>query len=67
MKREEEMLPAWDALLSAGARLQKIVPGAVLVGGTAAAVFARHRFSLVIGFVTHLAAGRLATIIQSED
>ena len=38
-------LPDWDALLSAAARLQQIVPGAVLVGGTAAALVAQHRFS----------------------
>jgi hypothetical protein len=38
-------MPDWEALLSAASRLQALVPGAVLVGGTAAAVFARHRFS----------------------
>lgn len=35
----------WDDLLRAAARLQRIVPDAVLVGGTAAAEFARHRMS----------------------
>ena len=39
-------LPEWEALLSSAARLQKIVPGAVLVGGTAAATYAHHRISL---------------------
>ncbi len=38
-------LPDWDAVLSAAARLQTLVPGAVLVGGTAAAIHAHHRFS----------------------
>lgn len=38
-------LPPWDAVLSAAARLQKLVPGAVVVGGTAAALHAHHRFS----------------------
>lgn len=33
-------LPDWDRVLSAAARLQGIVPDAVLVGGTAAAVYA---------------------------
>ena len=32
-------------VLSAAARLQRLVPKAVLVGGTAAAIYARHRFS----------------------
>ena len=39
-------LPEWEALLSSAARLQRIVPEAVLVGGTAAASFAHHRISL---------------------
>jgi hypothetical protein len=35
----------WDQLLDAAAELQGLVPGAVLVGGTAAAVHLRHRYS----------------------
>ena len=38
-------LPDWEQVLSAAAHLQRIVPEAVLVGGTAAAVHARHRLS----------------------
>ena len=38
-------LPDWERLLSSAARLQKIPPGAVLVGGTAASVHVHHRFS----------------------
>lgn len=40
-----DSLPDWDEVLSAAARLQTLVPDAVLVGGTAAAVYARHRLS----------------------
>lgn len=36
---------AWDDVLRAAVRLQRIVPDAVLVGGTAAARFAHHRVS----------------------
>ena len=39
-------LPDWERLLAAERHLQYLVPGAVLVGGTAAAVHARHRVSL---------------------
>ena len=35
----------WDALLSSVAHLRKILPEAVLVGGTAAALYAHHRVS----------------------
>jgi hypothetical protein len=39
-------LPEWERLLVAERHLQELVPGAVLVGGTAAALHARHRKSL---------------------
>ena len=35
----------WELVLSSAAHLQRIVPDAVLVGGTASAVHAKHRFS----------------------
>ena len=38
-------LPDWELVLSAAARLQSILPEAVLVGGTASAIHAGHRFS----------------------
>lgn len=38
-------LPEWDRLLSSAAHLQRILPSAVLVGGSAAALHAHHRFS----------------------
>lgn len=40
-----DTLPEWERLLSSAARLQKILPAAVLVGGSAAALHVRHRFS----------------------
>jgi hypothetical protein len=41
----ERNLPEWEQLLSAAAHLQELLPGATLVGGTAVAIFARHRLS----------------------
>jgi len=38
-------LPDWEEVLSSAARLQGVLPEAVLVGGTAAALHTRHRFS----------------------
>jgi hypothetical protein len=38
--------PDWERLLAHAAMLQAKLPGAVLVGGTAAAVHARHRLSV---------------------
>jgi hypothetical protein len=42
----EESLQDWERLLAAERHLQSLVPGTVLVGGTAAALHARHRMSL---------------------
>lgn len=41
-----EDLPDWERLLAAERHLQALVPGTVLVGGTAAALHAGHRTSL---------------------
>jgi hypothetical protein len=38
-------LPEWDRILTAAAHLQELLPGAVLVGGTASAIHAEHRLS----------------------
>lgn len=38
-------LPDWEKILSAACRLQQLLPDAVLVGGTAAALHASHRKS----------------------
>jgi hypothetical protein len=43
---ESPDLPEWERLLSAERHLQALVPGAVLVRGTAAALHAGHRRSL---------------------
>jgi Nucleotidyl transferase AbiEii toxin, Type IV TA system len=42
---KDQPLPEWEQVLSAAARLQTLLPEAVLVGGTASAIHASHRFS----------------------
>ena len=51
MSGKSAALPEWEAVLSAAAHLQQILPGAVLVGGTAAAIHAGHRLSQDAGHV----------------
>ncbi len=41
----QEKITDWERLLRAAAEIQQIVPKAILVGGTAAAIHAKHRFS----------------------
>ena len=45
MSKNTAPLPDWELVLSSAARLQSILPDAVLVGGTASAIYAGHRFS----------------------
>ncbi|MBU0511787.1 MAG: hypothetical protein KJ638_08830 [Chloroflexi bacterium] len=40
------ILPEWEQVLSSAAHLQRILPETVLVGGTAAAMYAEHRLSI---------------------
>lgn len=40
-----DILPDWEQVLASAAHLQRILPGTVLVGGSAAAVYAQHRLS----------------------
>jgi hypothetical protein len=40
-----DTLPEWERVLSAAAHLQRILPDAVLVGGSVSAVYAAHRLS----------------------
>lgn len=40
-----DTLPEWEQVLAAATHLQRILPGAVLVGGSAVAVYAAHRLS----------------------
>ncbi|MBN1604442.1 MAG: hypothetical protein JW915_22730 [Chitinispirillaceae bacterium] len=43
MSRSE--LPDWEKVLSSASHLQQLLNDAVLVGGTAAAIYSKHRFS----------------------
>jgi hypothetical protein len=45
MPKHTAPLPDWELVLSSAAHLQRILPDAVLVGGTASAIHAEHRFS----------------------
>jgi hypothetical protein len=43
---KNDSLPEWERVLSSAAHLQRVLPDAVLVGGTAAAAHAAHRLSV---------------------
>lgn len=56
-----------DEVLRSAANLQELVPDAVLVGGTAAALHARHRVSFVHDHVLSDLAERYSTILEAVE
>ena len=54
MPKHTAPLPDWELVLSSAAHLQRILPDAVLVGGTASAIHAEHRFSRDADVLTDL-------------
>jgi len=58
--------PDWERLLAAERHLQALVPGTVLVGGTAAALHARHRTSLDGDHVLEDLRGRFDDVLVIE-
>ncbi|GMU62997.1 MAG: hypothetical protein AMXMBFR34_47600 [Myxococcaceae bacterium] len=57
-------LPDWEKLLAAERHLQALLPGTVLVGGTAAALHAGHRRSLDAGHVLVDLRGRFDEVLR---
>lgn len=61
------MMPALDDVLEKAAQLQALVPGAVLVGGSAAALYAHHRESLDHDHVVMDLAEHFDTILENLE
>jgi hypothetical protein len=62
-----EHLPDWERLLSAERHLQHLLPGSVLVGGTAAALHAHHRLSMDGDHVLHDLRDRFDTVLAQLE
>ncbi len=60
-------MPSLDDVLEKAAQLQALVPGAVLVGGSAAALHAHHRESLDHDHVVMDLAERFDTILENLE
>jgi hypothetical protein len=60
-------LPDWEKLLAAERHVQHLVPGAVLVGGTAAALHAGHRQSVDGDHVVADLRGRFGEVLASLE
>ena len=57
--------PDWEQVLAAAARLQRILPGAVLVGGSAAAVYAASEGLSVMVFDTRAFGGQAGAAVRT--
>ena len=67
MSKHIAPLPDWELVLASAARLQRILPGAVLVGGTASAIHAEHRFSRDADHVLIDLRGRFDAILAELE
>lgn len=67
MPKPTAPLPDWELVLSSAARLQRILPDAVLVGGTASAIHAAHRFSRDADHVLTDLRGRFDLVLQELE
>lgn len=67
MSKNTAPLPEWELVLSSAAHLQRILPNAVLVGGTASAIHAEHRFSRDADHVLTDLRGRFDEILKELE
>lgn len=67
MSRPAQEPASLDAVLASAARLQELVPGAVLVGGSAAAYHAGHRLSFDHDHVVDDLADRFETVLETLE
>ena len=67
MPKHTAAQPDWEMVLSAAARLQRILPDAVLVGGTASAIYAEHRFSRDADHVLTELRGHFDHVLQELE
>ena len=67
MGQSDPPLPDWERLLAAERHLQMLVPGSVLVGGTAAALHAEHRFSADGDHVLEDLRGRFDEVLATLE
>ena len=67
MSASAEPLPDWEEVLSAAARLQRILPDAVLVGGTAAAIHAAHHLSCDADHVLRDLRSRFEAVLEQLE
>lgn len=61
------MQEEWDAVLGSAAKLQQLLPDAVVVGGTASALHAHHRVSIDHDHVLRDLRDRFDTVLEALE
>jgi hypothetical protein len=64
---QNEKLPDWEEVLSSASHLQQILPDAILVGGTASALYAKHRFSRDADHILTDLSSRFETVLSDLE
>lgn len=67
LRDQTENIPEWENVLSAASHLQALLPGAILVGGTSAALIADHRFSRDADHVLTNLRSRFDTVLKDLE
>ena len=67
MAAQQDDLPEWERLLAAERHLQHLVPGTVLVGGTATAIHAGHRVSMDADHVLEDLRGHFDDVLSTLE
>lgn len=63
-----DTLPDWEQVLTAAAQLQRILPDAILVGGSASALYAAHRIYLdFVALADHLGVTAMIAALSPFD
>jgi hypothetical protein len=65
--KKPESLPEWEMVLASAAHLQQIIPDAVLVGGSASALHAKHRMSVDADHVVRDLRSRFDQILEDLE
>ena len=65
--KKPESLPEWEMVLASAAHLQQIIPDAVLVGGSASALHAKHRMSVDADHIVRDLRSRFDQILEDLE
>lgn len=64
MKKKDDYWRQWEKLMEAAANMQGLLPGAVLIGGSAAAIHLQHRYSFDADHILSNLRGKYEAVLD---